>query len=436
MSSLSKTFSPSGYHTCACATCVEANKGARKQSGKLTIPLLISLAICFFVLPAQAKYEGGAGTAGNPYLINTAEQMNQIGANPGDWDKHFELTADMDMSGITGTDYNIIETFTGTFDGNDFTISNFSLTSTRPERTGLFGTVSGTIKDLGLLKPNIFAQGRDVGSLTGYLNQGTITNCYAKGAVVSGGNYVGGLVGSNTGRITNCCSTGSVSGNEYVGGLVGLINDGKVTTCYSRAGVSGNRNVGGLVGKTSNEASEIKNCYATGSVDGGINGINVGGLVGQVERGRTYKCYSAGSVSGGSYVGGLVGRIRVLGDASRSFWDTQTSGQTTSAGGTGKTTVQMQLMSTFLPTGWDFWYTWTICEEMNYPVLLELIPVGDIRCPDGVNFIDYAFFVTKWKQRNCNAANYFCQGADLNRSGSVNIWDLEIFTEHWLEGFD
>ncbi len=142
MSSLSKTFSPSGSHTCACATCVEANKGAGKQSGKLTIPLLMSLAICFFSLPAQAQYEGGTGTAGNPYLINTAEQMNQIGAHPGDWDKHFELTADVNMSGIAGTDYNIIETFTGTFDGNDFRISNFSLTSTRQERTGLFGTFS------------------------------------------------------------------------------------------------------------------------------------------------------------------------------------------------------------------------------------------------------------------------------------------------------
>jgi len=291
MSNLSKTFSPSGSH---------------KQSGKLTIPLLISLAICFFSLPAQAKYEGGTGTAGNPYLINTAEQMNQIGTNPGDWDKHFELTADIDMNDITETDYNIIETFTGTFDGNDFRISNFSLTSTRQERTGLFGTVSGTIKDLGLLKANIFAQGRDVGSLTGYLNQGAITNCYAKGAVVSGGSYVGGLVGLNAGTITNCCSTGSVSGNEYVGGLVGLVGDGKVTRCYSRAGVSGNKNVGGLVGKTSNEASEVKHCYATGSVDGGINGINVGGLAGQVERGNTYQCYSAGSVSGGNYVGGLV----------------------------------------------------------------------------------------------------------------------------------
>jgi len=421
MSILGKIFSLSRSH---------------KQSCKLTIPLFISLAICFFALPAQAKYEGGTGTAGDPYLIKTAEQMNEIGANPGDWNKNFKLTADIDMNDITGTEYNIIETFTGTFDGNDCTISNFSLTSTRQEHTGLFGSVGGKVEDLGLLRPNIFAQGRYVGSLIGYLNQGTITNCYAKGAVVSGGSYVGGLVGENTGIITNCCSTGSVSGDAYVGGLVGQIGDGTVTTCYSRASVSGNRNVGGLVGKTGKETSEIKNSYATGSVEGGINSINVGGLVGQVERGNTYKCYSTGSVSGSQYVGGLVGRTRVLGIVSRSFWDTQTSGQTTSDGGTGKTTVQMQKMSTFLSTGWDFWNTWTICEEMNYPVLQWQIPIADFLCPDGVNFIDFAFFVTYWGQNNCNAANFYCDGTDLNQSGSVDIRDLEIFTEHWLEGFD
>ena len=418
MSSLSNTFNLSG---------------SLKQGSKFTIQLLILFIIFFFALGAQAKYEGGAGTAGEPYLIKTAEQMNEIGTNPGDWNKHFMLIADVNMSDIAGTDYNIIENFTGIFDGNDCTISNFSLTSTREENTGLFGSVGGEIKNLGLLNPDIFAQGRNVGSLTGYVNEGSITNCYAKGAVVSSGNYVGGLVGLNTGNVTKCGSTGSVSGDVCVGGLVGQIDDGKVMTCYSRASVSGNRNVGGLVGKTGDEASEVTHCYATGSVEGDTY---VGGLVGQVERGNAYKSYSTGSVSGSQYVGGLVGRTRVLGIVSRCFWDTQTSGQTSSDGGTGKTTEQMQKMNTFLSTGWDFWNIWTICEETNYPVLQWQIPAADFRCPDGVNFIDYAFFVTHLGQNNCNAANFYCDGTDLNQSGSVDIWDLEIFTEQWLEGFD
>ena len=59
------------------------------------------------------------------------------------------------------------------------------------------------------------------------------------------------------------------------------------------------------------------------------------------------------------------------------FWDVQTSGQTTSAGGTGKTTAEMQTASTFLKAGWDFMGEtangtediWWILEGKDYPRL-------------------------------------------------------------------
>lgn len=38
-----------------------------KNFGKLTIPLLVLLAISFFALPAQGQYGGGSGTAEEPY---------------------------------------------------------------------------------------------------------------------------------------------------------------------------------------------------------------------------------------------------------------------------------------------------------------------------------------------------------------------------------
>ena len=432
---MSKTFKLSGSHNRGFRGLhgLNTNKKSMKSvQSVVSILFLIYLAICFFVLPVQAKYEGGAGTAEDPYLIFTAEQMNEIGANPGDWNKHFMLIADVNMSDIAGTDYNIIEDFTGTFDGNNCTISNFTLTATREENTGLFGSVGGEIKNLGLLFPDIFAQGRSVGSLIGYLNEGSITNCTAKGVVVSGGLYVGGLVGLNTGNVTKCGSTGNVAGDSYVGGLVGQVGDGKVMMCYSRASVSGNRNVGGLVGKIADEAGEVTHCYAIGSVEGDRY---VGGLVGQVERGNAYKSYSTGSVSGRQDVGGLVGFVRVLGRVAQSFWDTQTSGQAADPGATGKTTVQMKLMNTYISAGWDFWNTWSICEETNYPVLQWQIPAADFLCPDGVNFIDFAFFADHWEQNFCNEANGYCDGTDLDQSGSVDLLDLEIFAELWLEGF-
>jgi hypothetical protein len=87
-------------------------------------------------------------------------------------------------------------------------------------------------------------------------------------------------------------------------------------------------------------------------------------------------CYSTGSVRGNKSVGGLVGSSYER-DIVASFWDTQTSGQATSAAGTGKTTAEMQMASTFLDAGWDFVGEtangtedlWWILEGKDYPRL-------------------------------------------------------------------
>ena len=252
-----------------------------------------------------APYEG-TGEPNDPYLIYTAEQMNEIGLNEDDWDKCFKLMADIDLSNFTGTTFNIIGTdydnaFTGVFNGNGHTISNFTYMPSGGEYIGLFRYVgnwgaNAVIKDLGLIAPDVEAgtENWGVGSLVGYLRESTITACYVEGATVSGEWFVGGLVGSNrNGTITNCYATGSVEGNSSVGGLVGY-NWGTISDCYSTGSVSGDNAVGGLVG------------------------YNWGGMV------------------------------------TDSFWDIETSGQTTSAGGTGKTTAQMQMQITFSDAGWDF----------------------------------------------------------------------------------
>ena len=91
---------------------------------------------------------------------------------------------------------------------------------------------------------------------------------------------------------------------------------------------------------------------------------------------RITNCYSAGSVVGNIFVGGLVGST-MGGAVTDSFWDIETSGQSTSAGGTGKTTAEMQMASTFLETGWDFVDEsengtediWWILEGQDYPRL-------------------------------------------------------------------
>ena len=396
---------------------------------------LIAIGLCLGPSLAQAKYGGGAGTQNSPYLIQTAEQMNEIGLSSGDWSRHFRLTANIDMSDLGDADYNIIGSatagFSGVFDGNGHEISNLSLATTHQLYTGLFGVVGGEVRNLGLARPAIVAQGSRVGALIGQLEHGTVVSCHARSASVSGNDDVGALVGRNVGRIFSSHSTGNVSGNANVGGLVGLLLDGSVNTSYSKADVTGNRNVGGLVGKTGNEMAAVRNCYATGSA---VGDTFVGGLVGQIERGAAERCFSAGSVSGNQDVGGLTGRIRVLGMVLHCFWDTEASGQPTSAGGTGKTTTEMKTISTYLAVNWDFVQTWTICEGSNYPVLLRQIPITDFLCPDGVEFIDFAYFAARWHRQGCTPANGNCEGADADGSSTVDFLDFEIFAKRWMLG--
>jgi hypothetical protein len=137
--------------------------------------------------------------------------------------------------------------------------------------------------------------------------------------------------------------------------------------------VTGNDNVGGLVGKNSDTASDS---YAIGPVTGNDN---VGGLLGRNDNtGSASDSYSTGSVTGNLHVGGLTGRN--AGAVSNSFWDTETSGQLGSAGGTGKTTAQMKDISTFSGAGWDIVavddvyvrntdYIWNIVDDVSYPFL-------------------------------------------------------------------
>jgi hypothetical protein len=327
-------------------------------------------------LPALPTFSGGTGTGDDPYLISSPEDLNRIGHNSRLMGAHFKLINDIDLSSIN---FFIIGSrpfpFTGIFDGNSHTISNFTYTSTDRKYIGLFGYVddpNAEIKDLGLIDPNLDAgTGWYVSSLVGHLRSGTITACYAEGGSVTGRFSIGGLVGFNDyGTITNCSSEGIVSGDRWVGGLMGWNYQGTITNCYSTGGVSGDNRVGGLLGQ--NDAT-ISNCYATNSVSGDKY---VGGLVGMNSYstwgyGDISNCYSTGSITGTRDVGGLVGHNNEqYGVVTASFWDIDTSGQSTSDGGTGKITAEMQMMSTFTDAGWDFTTpVWTIDEGADYPRL-------------------------------------------------------------------
>jgi hypothetical protein len=333
--------------------------------------LFLTLTTCLFVLPVQAKYSGGSGTAQDPYQIATAADLMALGNEPNDYDKHFLLTADIDLDpnlpgrkvfdraviapAFTGCFGGYCVTdgtpFVGTMNGNGHAVLNLRIAGY--DYLGLFGYLGlgAEVRDLGVVDVHIFAPGSsadgwNVGGLAGY-SEGYVTACHTTGVVrVSGHSDIGGLVGCNGsgGTVTQCYSTAAVTGEDDVGGLVGCNYNGSVIQCYSTGAAKGNENVGGLTG------------------------IAYGG-------GCVTQCYSTGQVSGNSDVGGLVGGDYAT--VSTCFWDIDTSGQTASAAGTGLTTAQMRDLQTYLAAGWDLVgeiengtsQVWQIPEGGGYPSL-------------------------------------------------------------------
>ena len=333
------------------------------------------------------------------YVVNNVTDFKQLLAFGENATLKFRLKSDLDL----GDEPNFyIPCLAGEFDGNCYKISNLSFNFDFVYNVGLFGYLAsgGNVTDLAAENVNITGD-ESVGGLVGY-SEGTVSNSSSTGSVtgegfvgglvgyvwysstvsnshftgtVTGDCNVGGLVGQNGGTISNSYSSGTVSGiNWAVGGLVGRNLDlGTVSNSYSTASVASDNNVGGLVGEN---AGTVSNSYSSGDVTG--NSV-VGGLVGQ-SWGTVSNCYATGSVSGSSDVGGLVGYNSYDATVSNSFWDTQTSGQPTSDGGTGKTTAQMKNIATFSAVGWNVIavadpgtrnpsYIWNIVNNVTYPFL-------------------------------------------------------------------
>jgi hypothetical protein len=206
--------------------------------------------------------------------------------------------------------------------------------------------------------------------------------------------------------IRNCFATGSVAGSTEVGGLVGSVaENGKVVASYARGQVWGDSAVGGLVGFMFRGGS-VLDCYATGGASGHQG---VGGLVGEVTEmiSRITNCYAVGLVTGESSVGGLVGKGPSPNGQCvfRSFWDTETTGQTRSArGGEGKTTAEMQNLQTAMAAA-DFAdeshdgtpAVWNLDGRPCTPACLARDCGGDFMTP--VDFPDVAALTGNWLQR-------------------------------------
>lgn len=276
-------------------------------------------------------------------VIYSLEDLQWLSENTDAWDQDWMLGADIDAyesinwnDGLgfspigDSPDYGTRQqiAFTGSFDGQGYTISNIHVNRPEEHYVGFFGLVTDcSIQNLNMTDLNVNGK-KYVGGLVGYAQYDvTIENCHVDVAVSAEDERVGGLVGQTYQdiNINLCSSTGTVYVSVFFGG--GLVGDNYcysyITNCHSNCDVSGGEYLGGLVG-TNRWFATIDLCYANGKVtsDSDI----VGGLVGFNDDGVITNCYSTSYVSGASVVGGLLGQNSMSDNTSSGIYQTYASG--------------------------------------------------------------------------------------------------------------
>ena len=324
--------------------------------------ILITLSTLCTISTDIYGFAGGSGEIDDPYLVETAEHLNQVRNH---LTAHFRQIADIDLTEYLspgGGGYNNglgwepigifsyydPEALTGSYDGDGFEISNLVINREGElyEYIALFSYVNegGQLKNIKLVDVNI--NGYYAAPLAGII-KGDVLNCSATGVV--NGYHTAGLVYImeshnyiNRALLSNSYSHCSVNGVDGAAGLVafiaytivehsystgfvrsydgsagGLINGSDMESIIEYSFTSGEilstgLNAAGLVGGTN--ATTINESYATGNVtlqNSSFMTGNCGGLVGSGENSQITNSYATGtlSVTGAASIGGLVGLI-------------------------------------------------------------------------------------------------------------------------------
>ena len=251
------------------------------------------------------------------FSISTSDQLAGLASivNNGTDDftgNTINLTGSVNLSAYYWTpigtidSYNNQYAFRGTFNGGNHTVSCLN-TRASQNYQGLFGFVAeGTVENIGVLDGNISGN-YSVGGIAGYLENGSIINCYNAGTV-SGDEQAGGIVGvsyneDGTSTLSNCYNTGAINCSSGVGGILGYnLNEYagimSISSCYNTGSVSGSDNVGGILGGNLNYGSAvtISNCYSVGTITG--SGGYVGGLAGDEGTSTLSNLYYTGYIGG------------------------------------------------------------------------------------------------------------------------------------------
>lgn len=303
-----------------------------KQIWSKSLACLLCLALLVGMLPVAALAEDNPpandevsladAATDTPIEISSAKDLAKIGTDASyPLNGSYVLADDINLEGNANNAWKSIGNFTGTFDGDEHTISGLYLNAgsaagPADQGLGLFTSVGqgGTVKNLtveGVIDGT--NAGVVIGGIVGRNNGGTISNCTSSVDITASvDSNVGGIVGSGeSGTIKNCCNTGSIdvtcsSSDIGIGGIVGQTSNGTVKTCENTGNVTVDHctGTGGIVGYAV-RGSKVSNCRNSGSIDG--NESKTGGIVGE-NYGAVLKCYNTGDVCSDGTAGGITGR--------------------------------------------------------------------------------------------------------------------------------
>ena len=257
--------------------------------------------------------------AGETYYLKTSEDLvklqDLVNGGASTRDVTFEVVSDINMQGVDFRGIGVDNNFQGTFNGNNYKISNLTINTTEGS-VGLFAsTYVAEINSVVLVDCDITGSKKDTAALAGTVQHTNINNCYVSG-LVSGSDTVGAIVASlGSGcNVNSCYAACDVIGWKYVGGFVGITSGSNIISdSYSECNVVAGGLAGGFAGKLTGRTSVI-NSYATGSVAGNIT---VGGFAGELYDNVTingfYNKETTGQMTGVGTIGSEVTNTVITG---------------------------------------------------------------------------------------------------------------------------
>ena len=299
---------------------------------------IISSLLCCIILLGIALPVCAEETEEQPEIavvelkISTAEEFIAFAENCrlDSYSRNLVVTLEKDID-LSGVPFESVPIFSGSFDGKGHSVSGLSITADGSVQ-GLFRylTATAVVRNLSV-KGDIHPGGsrNQIGAIAGQ-SEGQIFNCSFTGQL-SGGDYVGGIVGINTvtGIIENCKVTGEIHGDHFVGGIAGE-NSGVIRSCTNNAlinttpqqnsvsisditmdtltnteAVNTVTDIGGIAGISS---GVIRECRNDGDVGYQHMGYNIGGIAG-TQSGYIVSCENRGNIHGRKEVGGIVGQM-------------------------------------------------------------------------------------------------------------------------------